>query len=117
MITHQATYAQSLIDYFGQDLPGSEGPLQKSLTQRLFESRVGLVLALDDACGAPELRESTATWFHEFVAEMNFDDFRVRLDPQQVETWAAYRERWASVSKEDAGAILEPPCRPAVRRT
>lgn len=28
------------LDYFSQDLPGSEGSLQKSLTQRLFESRL-----------------------------------------------------------------------------
>jgi type I restriction enzyme, R subunit len=94
------------LDYFSQDLPGSEGSLQKSLTQRLFESRIGLVLALDHAHEAPELRESTATWLHEFVAGMNLDNFLVRAHRLQVETWAD-RERWVSVSKDDAGAVLE----------
>lgn len=28
------------LEFFSQDLPGSEGSLQKSLTQRLFEGRV-----------------------------------------------------------------------------
>ena len=35
------------LEYFSQDLPGSEGSLQKSLNQRLFETRVGLVAKLD----------------------------------------------------------------------
>ena len=30
------------LEYFSQDLPGSEGSLQKSLAQRLFEARLGL---------------------------------------------------------------------------
>ncbi len=94
------------LDYFSQNLPGSDGSLQKSLTQRLFEWRLGLILALDDANAAPALRESTATWLHEFVAGMNLDNFFVRAHRQQVETWAD-RERWASVSKDDAGAVLE----------
>jgi type I restriction enzyme, R subunit len=48
------------LEYFSQDLPGSEGSLQKSLTQRLFEARLGLVVGLDGAGAEPELRESTA---------------------------------------------------------
>ncbi len=94
------------LDYFSQDLPGSEGSLQRSLTQRLFESRLGLVVALDDASAAPELRESAATWLHEFVAGMNLDNVLVRAHRRQVETWTD-RKRWASVSKDDAGEILE----------
>ena len=35
------------LEYFSQDLPGSEGSLQKSLNQRLFETRLGLITALD----------------------------------------------------------------------
>src|SRR5699024_11191938 len=36
------------LEYFSQDLPGSEGSAQKSLTQRIVEARVGLVRALGD---------------------------------------------------------------------
>src|SRR3954452_17497248 len=45
------------LEYFSQDLPGSEGSVQKSLTHRLFESRLGLVVALDGAGSEPDLRE------------------------------------------------------------
>ncbi len=94
------------LDYFSQDLPGSEGSLQKSLTQRLFESRLGLVLALDGAGVERPLREATATWLHEIVAGMNLDNFLVRAHRQQVETWVS-ADRWAAVTKEDAAEILE----------
>jgi len=93
------------LEYFGQDLPGSEGSLQKSLTQRLFESRLGLVVGLDVAGAEPDLRESTARWLHGVVAGMNLENFLVRAHRQQVERWAS-RDRWSSVSKEDATEIL-----------
>ena len=35
------------LEFFSQDLPGSEGSVQKSLAERLFETRLGLVTALD----------------------------------------------------------------------
>ena len=35
------------LEYFSQDLPGSEGSLQKSLNQRLFETRLGMITAFD----------------------------------------------------------------------
>ncbi|HCB02797.1 MAG TPA: restriction endonuclease subunit R, partial [Nocardioides bacterium] len=94
------------LDYFSQDLPGSEGSLQKSLTQRLFESRLGLVVALDRADAERHLRDSTADWLHEIVAGMTLDNFLVRAHREQVERWAG-REAWATVSNEDATEILE----------
>ncbi|MEI2672381.1 MAG: helicase-related protein [Marmoricola sp.] len=42
------------LEYFSQDLPGSQGQTQKSLSQRLFEARLGLVTALGD--DEPDLR-------------------------------------------------------------
>ena len=97
------------LEYFGQDLPGTEGSSQKSLTQRLFESRLGLVLALDGAAAEGDelqLRKTTADWLHELVAGMNVDNFLVRSHRRQVEIWSE-RERWASVSTEDAADVLE----------
>lgn len=81
------------------------GSLQKSLTQRLFESRLGLVVVLDDAA-EDDLRTTTADWLHEIVAGMNLDNLQVRAHRQQVETWSA-RSRWGGVSKEDAAEVLE----------
>ncbi|WP_067429034.1 DEAD/DEAH box helicase family protein [Nocardioides jensenii] len=93
------------LDYFGQDLPGSEGSHQKSLTQRLFESRLGLVLALDHAAVEKPLRDANTAWLHEIIAGMNLDNFLVRAHRQQVETWSS-ADRWATVTKEDASEIL-----------
>ncbi|GAB2991089.1 DEAD/DEAH box helicase family protein [Nocardioides montaniterrae] len=93
------------LEYFSQDLPGSEGSLQKSLTQRLFESRLGLVLALDGAGTETKLRDTTADWLHEIVAGMNVDNFLVRAHRQDVEAWSD-RGRWSSLTKDDAGDIL-----------
>jgi len=94
------------LDFFSQDLPGSEGSLQKSLTQRLFESRLALVVSLDGAGAEPELRKSAAGWLHEVVAGMNLENVLVRAHRQQVESWASW-DRWSSVSKDDAAEILE----------
>lgn len=94
------------LEFFSQDLPGTEGSSQKSLTQRLFESRLGLVTALDTAGAEPDLRESAAGWLHEIVAGMNLDNFLVRSHRRQVETWSD-RERWKSVFKDDGAEILE----------
>lgn len=93
------------LDYFSQDLPGSEGSLQKSLTQRIFESRLGLVVALDHATAPSDLRRTTADWLQEFVAGMNLDNVLVRAQREQVETWSS-RARWDSVSQGDANGIL-----------
>ena len=94
------------LEYFSQDLPGSEGSLQKSLTQRLCESRLGLVLALDSVGAEPDLRDSAAAWLHEYVAGMTLDNVLVRAHRRQVETWAE-RDRWSAVSTDDAAEILE----------
>jgi type I restriction enzyme R subunit len=94
------------LEYFSQDLPGSEGSLQKSLTQRLFETRLGLLVGLDNAGSEPELRESSARWLHEIVAGMNLTNVLVRAHRRQVETWSSW-DRWTSVSKDDAAEILE----------
>lgn len=94
------------LDFFSQDLPGSEGSLQKSLTQRLFELRLGLVVALDGSGDERELRHATVDWLHKIVAGMNLDNFLVRAHRQHVETWAS-PDAWTSVSKEDATEIVE----------
>ncbi len=94
------------LEYFSRDLPGSEGSLRKSLTQRLFEQRLGLVVGLDGAGAESELRKSTARWLHEVVAGMNLENFLVRAHRQLVETWASW-DRWATVSKDDAAEILK----------
>lgn len=94
------------LEYFSQDLPGSEGSVQKSLTQRLFEARLRLVTTLQHAAAEQDLRSSTADWLHEIVAGMNLDNVLVRAHRRQVEAWSD-RSRWGAVSKEDGTEILE----------
>lgn len=94
------------LEYFSQDLPGSEGSVQKSLTQRLFEARLGLVTTLQHAGAEQDLRTSAADWLNEIVAGMNLDNVLVRAHRRQVETWSD-RSRWDAVSKEAASEILE----------
>ena len=93
------------LEFFSQDLPAAEGSLQKSLTQRLFEARLGLVVHLDAALIDAELRESAATILHEFVAGMNLENVLVRPHRQWVERFSQ-RNAWTTVSNDDAEQIL-----------
>ena len=108
------------LEYFSQDLPGSEGSLQKSLNQRLFETRVGLVAKLDvDVKGepteAPEgagehseegLRWDVARHLHATVAGMTIDNFLVRPHRQLVEEYALW-PAWKKITPEAAETLAE----------
>ncbi|UAL31152.1 DEAD/DEAH box helicase family protein [Nocardioides rotundus] len=91
------------LEYFSQDLPGSPGQIQKSLSQRLFEARVGLVFALGD--DEPDLRSSTVKTLHEVVAGMNLDNFVVRRHRRAVEQYAS-ADAWNNLGPEESGALL-----------
>ncbi len=95
------------LEYFNQPGAGSEGSLQKSLAQRLFEARLGLIAALDHADLGGEvdvLRTETAEHLHEVVAGMNLDNFVVRPHREWVRRYAAW-EPWASLSAQEAGDV------------
>ncbi len=91
------------LEYFSQDLPGVEGSTQKSLSQRIFEARLGLVMALDNS--EPELRESTARELHEFVDGMNLGNVLVRPHRRAVERFAK-KDAWSALSHDDAESAL-----------
>ncbi|MFV0633988.1 DEAD/DEAH box helicase family protein [Demequina sp.] len=92
----------SNLEYFSQDLPGSQGQIQKSLSQRLFEARVGLVSALKDS--ESDLRASTVETLHEVVAGMNLDNFVVRPHRKAVEIYSE-ADAWATLTPEDSDAL------------
>lgn len=98
------------LEYFNQPGAGSEGSLQKSLGQRLFEARLGLVTALDNGeDGAVEddvttLREDTATHLHSIVAGMNLDNFVVRPEREWVLRYAA-SEPWGHLTPQEASEV------------
>jgi type I restriction enzyme R subunit len=91
------------LEYFSQDLPGSQGQTQKSLSQRLFEARLGLVTGLGDQ--EPDLRSSTVATLHEVVAGMNLDNFVVRPHRRAVEKYADV-DAWIRIAPEDSEALL-----------
>ena len=108
------------LEFFSQDLPGSEGSLQKSLNQRLFETRLGLITELDahdkpDGTEAPEgsgvetergLRWDTARQLHATVAGMHLDNFLVRPHRKLVEQYAQWPS-WSTLTTEAADEVAE----------
>lgn len=90
------------LEYFSQDLPGSQGQTQKSLSQRLFEARLGLVTALDD--DEAELRQSTVETLHAQVAGMNLDNFVVRPHRRAVERYSS-RAAWED-ARSDSDELI-----------
>ncbi|WP_377642328.1 DEAD/DEAH box helicase family protein [Oryzobacter terrae] len=91
------------LEYFSQDLPGSQGQTQKSLSQRLFEARLGLVTAIGD--NEPDLRWSTLKTLHEVVAGINLENFVVRPHRRAVEKYAS-ADAWNQIVPEDSEALL-----------
>lgn len=91
------------LEYFSQDLPGSQGQIQKSLSQRLFEARLGLVTALGDT--EPELRSTTASALHTIVSGMNLDNFVVRPHREAVEEFAQ-ADSWHRLTAAKAERLL-----------
>lgn len=89
------------LEFFSQDLPGSEGSVKKSLNQGLFETRLGLVTALDHTTprqgdDPPEgqgvesergLRVDVAWSLHQVVVGMNLDNFLVRRHRRLVDRY------------------------------
>ncbi len=95
------------LEYFNQPGAGSQGSVQKSLAQRLFEARLGLVAALDHADlggDVDALRADTADYLHKVVAGMNLDNFVVRPEREWVHRYAE-PEAWTSMSVQEAGDI------------
>lgn len=110
-------YCQNL-EYFSQDIPGTEGSMADSLAKRLFDARLELVASLDQrreaasanavkdvapGYGDPQtegdVRQSAAERLHREVAAMNLDNFVVRPHRRVVEKYAK-TEAWLSLSAE-----------------
>ncbi|MDP3375019.1 MAG: DEAD/DEAH box helicase family protein [Hydrogenophaga sp.] len=105
------------LEFFSQNLEGSDGALAQPLGQRLFNTRLALIGALDERLAATGehagdadagseirlteagLRRDTANLLQAIVAGMSLDNFVVRPQRQWVETWAA-PGAWARPSGE-----------------
>jgi type I restriction enzyme R subunit len=108
------------LEYFGRGGQGSEGSLQKSLNQRLFETRLGLITELDthNQGGGEEtpegagveteqgLRWDAARQLHTTVAGMVLDNFLVRPHRKLVEDYGQW-SAWSTLTTEAATQVAE----------
>jgi type I restriction enzyme R subunit len=106
------------LEYFGQDLPATDGATGQSLGQRLFNARLELIAAMDkmmavDGLGALDsepdgdfrltvrgVRADTAGLLHGAVAGMSLENFVVRPKRRWVETWSKL-ESWKQIGQEE----------------
>ncbi|WP_246955508.1 DEAD/DEAH box helicase family protein [Brachybacterium sp. Marseille-Q7125] len=79
------------LEYFNQDLPESPGSTQRSLTQRLFEDRLDLIVVLDaGATGvstedARTVRASAAEQLEQAIGRLTLDNVLVRPHRRALE--------------------------------
>lgn len=110
-------YCQNL-EYFSQNVPGTDGYVAESLAKRLFDARLALLAALDSRSanqlakavqeavagyGDPktneEVRQAIVDLLQREVAAMNVDNFVVRPHRRLVEKFAK-PEAWAALAAE-----------------
>ena len=105
------------LEYFSQNLPGTDGSVGQPLGQRLFNARLELVAALDNllaaqgrhALEAPPannirlteagIRGDTAGLLHTIVLGMGTDNFVVRPQRKWVEAWSV-ADAWNRLAPE-----------------
>lgn len=106
-------------EFFSEHPAGVEGSTQRSLVQRIYESRIALLCALDRDGGEPQfrghdealrkdmdaLRRSTAEALHERVGAMTLDNILVRPHRHAVERFASL-SAWEQLTDEDAEQAL-----------
>jgi type I restriction enzyme R subunit len=119
------------LEFFSQDAPVTEGAVGKSLSARLFEARLDLVLALDEQAAAGELhlnelgapfehengeeqdlagddalRASTLQIVRRYVAGMSLDNFVVRPHRRVVEKYQG-DAAWADIDAKVVEELVE----------
>ncbi|MGO4534925.1 DEAD/DEAH box helicase family protein [Leifsonia sp. 2MCAF36] len=87
------------LEFFSQNLPGAEGQVQASLSQRIFEARVALVGVVGNVDA--QLQAATASGLSKTIAGMNLDNFIVRPHRMAVERFASV-DAWDGLSGDDA---------------
>jgi type I restriction enzyme, R subunit len=85
-------------EYFGQDLPTSEGMTAKPLTERLFAARTELVGSLDRQHAHPELRADIAHMLLTHVQGIRLDNFIVKPKRAVVEKYSDPKN-WESLAE------------------
>ena len=101
-------YCQNL-EFFDANPEGYDSGVQESVKQRIFKRRLELAVALQNASPEDEalagFGNSLKDQMQGGVAVMNLDNFIVRKQRRDVETYAQ-REQWDTLNDDDV-AILE----------
>jgi type I restriction enzyme, R subunit len=116
------------LEFFSQNLEGTQGAVAEPLSQRLFKARLELLGELDVRL-APEkgsfhgkeaeahfqisesfteltIRTDTAKHLHNIVSGMSLNNFVVRPQRRWVETWSDAKS-WHSISNEQLNEIAQ----------
>jgi type I restriction enzyme R subunit len=109
------------IEFFKQNLKPADGKLGPPLSQRLFERRADLLLALDDqyhdqvpatendgdgTTSEVGLRRDLAHRLHQEVTHMNTDNFLVRAQWEHVDTFVNF-DSWLSLTPETHATVVD----------
>jgi len=94
------------LEFFNADPVITDARLPASLTERLFKSRLELIVGLDRQSPASEVRRDTAHLLQTQVAGMSLDNFLVRPQRRWVETYADIAN-WHALTPESAGEAGE----------
>ncbi len=89
------------LEYFSAPDAGIPGSLQKSLSQRLFETRLALVAGLDAHHTEPTLRDEITAALRAIVTGMSPDNFLVRARREWVRKWST-PQPWQQLTTESA---------------
>ncbi|PSF31739.1 restriction endonuclease subunit R, partial [Aphanothece hegewaldii CCALA 016] len=110
-------YCQNL-EFFQHNPETIEAPIGKSLTKKLFTTRLELITELDKKLveddnstietqtADGELRQQVANLLHTEVSAMNSENFIVRPLRRLVEKYAE-KEKWLSLSSEDLSELSQ----------
>lgn len=109
------------LEFFSQELPGSEGAVGQPLSQRLFNARLELLGLLDQrlqgsgtgeapvqsfALTEATIRDDTADLLQRTVAGMSLENFVVRPQRRWVETWSQ-ADAWKRPNAEQLSEVAE----------
>ena len=108
------------LEFFSQNLEGSDGSVTEPLSQRLFKARLELLGVLDELLAADgqsvreaapgmgmsesSIRLDTASLLYSVVAGMSLDNFVVRPQRRWVEAWSQ-STAWHKVSPEQLSGL------------
>ena len=88
------------LEFFREDPPTREGASQKSLTQRIIETRTHIAHHLQGNADHADVHAAMVETLHEFVCGMTLDNVLVRPHRAAVERWGD-REAWQTITPAD----------------